>query len=38
VAASLVSRGFGLIDMGPAPVDLETLFLQLTGGSSEPAA
>jgi ABC-2 type transport system ATP-binding protein len=38
LAASLVSSGFGLIDLGPAPVDLETLFLQLTGGRPEPPA
>ena len=24
--------GFGLVEMGPAPVDLEALFLGLTGG------
>ena len=38
LAASLVGSGFGLADMGPAPVDLETLFLGLTGGRPEPPA
>lgn len=32
LAASLVGGGFGLVEMGPAPVDLEALFLGLTGG------
>jgi ABC-2 type transport system ATP-binding protein len=32
LAASLVAGGFGLVEMGPAPVDLEALFLGLTGG------
>jgi len=31
LAASLVAGGFGLVEMGPAPVDLEALFLGLTG-------
>ena len=38
LATALVSAGFGLVDMGPAPVDLETLFLELTGGRPEPPA
>lgn len=38
VAAALVSGGFGLVHMGPAPMDLETLFLELTGGRPEPPA
>jgi ABC-2 type transport system ATP-binding protein len=38
LAASLVRSGFGLADMGPAPVDLEALFLGLTGGRPEPPA
>jgi ABC-2 type transport system ATP-binding protein len=36
VAAALVSRGLGLVELAPAPIDLEALFLQLTGGSPEP--
>jgi ABC-2 type transport system ATP-binding protein len=35
LAAAVVARGFGLRDMGPAPVDLEQLFLGLTGGRAE---
>ena len=31
-AAALVAGGLGLVEMGPAPVDLEALFLGLTGG------
>jgi ABC-2 type transport system ATP-binding protein len=38
LATALVLGGFGLVDMGPAPVDLETLFLELTGGRPEPPA
>jgi hypothetical protein len=32
LASSIVAGGFGLLEMGPAPVDLEELFLGLTGG------
>jgi ABC-2 type transport system ATP-binding protein len=32
LAASIVAAGFGLVELGPAPVDLEALFLGLTGG------
>jgi ABC-2 type transport system ATP-binding protein len=38
LAAAVVAGGFGLLDMGPAPVDLETLFLDLTGASPEKRA
>jgi len=31
LAAAVVAGGFGLLEMGPAPVDLEALFLGLTG-------
>ena len=31
LAAALIAGGFGLLAMEPAPVDLETLFLRLTG-------
>jgi ABC-2 type transport system ATP-binding protein len=31
LAAALIASGFGLLAMEPAPVDLETLFLRLTG-------
>jgi ABC-2 type transport system ATP-binding protein len=31
LAAAVVTGGFGLLDMAPAPVDLEALFLELTG-------
>ena len=31
LAAALIAAGFGLLAMEPAPVDLETLFLRLTG-------
>jgi ABC-2 type transport system ATP-binding protein len=34
LASSIVAGGFGLLEMGPAPVDLEALFLGLTGGHS----
>jgi len=34
----VVAGGFGLLDMGPAPVDLEALFLDLTGGRPEAPA
>jgi gliding motility-associated transport system ATP-binding protein len=37
LAAALVSGGFGLVDLGRAPVDLESLFLQLTGGREASA-
>jgi ABC-2 type transport system ATP-binding protein len=36
VAASLVGAGFGLLEMGAAPLDLEQLFLELTGRAPEP--
>jgi ABC-type multidrug transport system ATPase subunit len=32
VAAALVDGGFGLIELRDEPIDLETLFLGLTGG------
>ena len=32
LAAAVVAAGFGLLDMGPVHVDLETLFLGLTSG------
>lgn len=32
LAAAVVAGGFGLHEIGPAPVDLEALFLSLTGG------
>ncbi len=35
LAAAVVTAGFGLVDMAPAPVDLEALFLDLTGGQPE---
>ncbi len=35
VAASLVTAGFGLLEMTAAPVDLEALFLGLTGPAPE---
>jgi hypothetical protein len=38
LAAAVVADGFGLVDMRPAPVDLETLFLGLTSGHSEAGA
>jgi ABC-2 type transport system ATP-binding protein len=38
LAAAVVAAGFGLLDMGPVPVDLEALFLDLTGGHSEARA
>jgi gliding motility-associated transport system ATP-binding protein len=34
LAAAVVGHGFGLLDMGPARVDLEALFLSLTTGRS----
>jgi ABC-2 type transport system ATP-binding protein len=36
LSAAVVKGGFGLLDMRPAPVDLEALFLDLTNG--HPAA
>ena len=30
LAAAVVAGGFGLLELGPAPVDLEALFLRLT--------
>src|SRR5882724_2830572 len=38
LAAAVVAAGFGLLDMGPVHVDLETLFLGLTSGHSEERA
>jgi ABC-2 type transport system ATP-binding protein len=38
LAASIVAGGFGLVEMGPAPVDLEALFLGLTGRASGDAS
>lgn len=38
LAAAVVAGGFGLLDMGPARVDLEELFLGLTTGRPERAA
>jgi ABC-2 type transport system ATP-binding protein len=38
LARAVVAAGFGLHDMGPAPVDLETLFLGLTSGRPETPA
>lgn len=38
LAGALVAGGFGLLDMGPAPVDLESLFLELTRGHVEAPA
>ncbi len=35
LAAAVVTGGFGLLDMHPAPVDLEALFLGLTSGRPE---
>jgi ABC-2 type transport system ATP-binding protein len=38
LAAAVVGAGFGLFEMSPTSVDLETLFLGLTGGDSEAPA
>ncbi len=38
LAAAVVAGGFGLLDMGPAPLDLETLFLGLTSRGPEAPA
>src|SRR6266481_2780089 len=35
LATAVVAGGFGLLDMGPAPVDLEALFLGLTNEGPE---
>ena len=35
LAAAVVAAGFGLLDMAPVHVDLETLFLGLTSGHGE---
>jgi ABC-2 type transport system ATP-binding protein len=35
VAQAVIAGGFGLLSMESAPVDLEALFLQLTGGRAE---
>jgi len=37
LAAAVVTAGFGLCDMGPAPVDLEQLFLGVTGAGETAA-
>jgi len=36
LAAAVVRAGFGLLDLGPAPLDLEALFLGLTGAAPAP--
>ena len=38
LATAVVAGGFGLFEMGPAPVDLEALFLRLTSGRAEACA
>jgi gliding motility-associated transport system ATP-binding protein len=38
LARAVVAGGFGLQGMGPAAIDLETLFLGLTSGRAEPPA
>ena len=38
LAIAIVAGSFGLLDMGPAPVDLEVLFLGLTSGRAEAPA
>jgi len=38
LAAAVVAGGFGLLDLGAAPVDLESLFLGLTSGRAETRA
>jgi ABC-2 type transport system ATP-binding protein len=38
LAAAVVAGGFGLLEMRPAPVDLEALFLGLTSGGQEAPA
>ena len=38
LAVAVTTGGFGLLGLEPAPVDLETLFLQLTGERSERPA
>jgi ABC-2 type transport system ATP-binding protein len=38
LAAAVIAAGFGLLDMGPAPADLEALFLGLTSGRAETSA
>jgi len=38
LAAAVVAAGFGLLDMAPVHVDLETLFLGLTSGHGEDRA
>ncbi len=38
LAATVVAHGFGLLDLGPAPLDLEALFLGLTGGAAAKSA
>lgn len=35
LAGAVVGGGFGLVEIGPAPADLEALFLGLTGGRAE---
>ena len=38
LATAVVAGGFGLLDMGPAPLDLEALFLGLTNEGPESRA
>jgi len=38
LAAAVIAAGFGLLDMAPVHLDLETLFLGLTSGHSEERA
>ena len=38
LATAVIGGGFGLLDMGPAPMDLEALFLGLTNESPESRA
>jgi ABC-2 type transport system ATP-binding protein len=38
LAAAIIAGGFGLLAMEPAPVDLEALFLRLTGERAEAPA
>ena len=35
VAGAVIAAGFGLLSLEPVPVDLEALFLKLTGDRSE---
>jgi ABC-2 type transport system ATP-binding protein len=38
LAAALVAAGFGVLELGPAPVDLEALFLRLTSEQANARA